>query len=250
MSPLVSIITPCYNAAVFISQTIESVLAQSFDNWEMIIVDDCSSDDSLLIIQKYAGEDSRIRYLRTNKPSGSPSLPRNIGIREAKGQYIAFLDSDDVWLPGKLEEQLRGFKELDVAIVFSNYEKIGQEGERCGRKIIAPSLVDYDLLLKGNCIGCLTAMYDTEKVHKVFFKEIGHEDYVLWLYILKKGYKARNTNTVTALYRVSRQSVSSNKLRTILWQWNILKHEEGLSTYKAVYFFIHYAVSAFKKILI
>ena len=96
MLPLVSIITPCYNAASFISQAIESVLAQSFGDWEMIIVDDCSSDDSLSIIQKYARIDSRIRYLRTDKPSGSPTLPRNMGIKEAKGRYIAFLDSDDI----------------------------------------------------------------------------------------------------------------------------------------------------------
>ena len=96
MQPLISIITPCYNAAPFISQAIESVLAQSFGDWEMIIVDDCSRDDSLSIIQKYARIDSRIRYLRTDKPSGSPTLPRNMGIKEAKGRYIAFLDSDDI----------------------------------------------------------------------------------------------------------------------------------------------------------
>ena len=101
MLPLVSIIAPCYNAASFISQAIESVLAQLFGNWEMLIVDDCSSDDSLVIIQKYAEQDSRIRYLKTDEPSGSPTLPRNKGIKEAKGRYIAFLDSDDMWLPNK-----------------------------------------------------------------------------------------------------------------------------------------------------
>ena len=183
MLPLVSIITPCYNAASFISQAIESVLAQSFGDWEMIIVDDCSSDDSLSIIQKYARIDSRIRYLRTDKPSGSPTLPRNMGIKEAKGRYIAFLDSDDIWLPNKLSDQLKVFEKSEVAIVFSNYEKVSLGGERCGREVIAPCEVDYPLLLKGNCIGCLTAMYDSALTGKIFFKEIGHEDYVCWLYL-------------------------------------------------------------------
>ena len=219
MLPLVSIITPCYNAAPFISQAIESVLAQSFGDWEMIIVDDCSSDDSLSIIQKYARIDSRIRYLRTDKPSGSPTLPRNMGIKEAKGRYIAF----------------------------SNYEKVSLGGERCGREVIAPCEVDYRLLLKGNCIGCLTAMYDSALTGKIFFKEIGHEDYVCWLSILKQGYKAQNTNTVTALYRVSDHSVSSNKLKAMRWQWNILRNEMDLPVYKAVYYFIHYAIRAFAK---
>lgn len=173
MLPLVSIITPCYNAAPFISQAIESVLAQSFGDWEMIIVDDCSSDDSLSIIQEYARIDSRIRYLRTDKPSGSPTLPRNMGIKEAKGRYIAFLDSDDIWLPNKLSDQLKVFEKSEVAIVFSNYEKVSLGGERCGREVIAPCEVDYPLLLKGNCIGCLTAMYDSALTGKIFSRKLG-----------------------------------------------------------------------------
>ena len=109
---LVSIIMPSYNTASFIEETIQSVLNQTYTNWELIIVDDCSSDDSLSIIQKYARIDSRIRYLRTDKPSGSPTLPRNMGIKEAKGRYIAFLDSDDIWLPNKLSDQFKSLREI------------------------------------------------------------------------------------------------------------------------------------------
>ena len=103
---LISIIVPCYNSERYIVQSIESVIMQTFQQWEMIIVDDCSTDNSADIIKKYEAKDFRIRYLKTNEPSGSPSIPRNIGIREARGRYIAFLDSDDIWLPKKLEEQL------------------------------------------------------------------------------------------------------------------------------------------------
>jgi hypothetical protein len=124
---------------------------------------------------------------------------------------------------------------------------MGDENKRLGREIIAPSTVDYSILLKGNCIGCLTAMYDTTKVGKMFFKNIRHEDYVMWISILKKGYRAQNTNTVAALYRVGRHSLSSNKLKTMSWQWNILRNEECLPIYKAAYSFIHYAVRAFFK---
>ena len=247
MLPLVSIITPCYNAVPFIAQTIESVLTQTYPYWEMLIVDDCSTDRSAEIIQTYVKRDLRIKYFRTDHPSGSPSLPRNIAMEQAQGEYIAFLDSDDIWLPNKLSDQLKVFEKSEVAIVFSNYEKVNLDGERSGREIIAPCEVDYPLLLKGNCIGCLTAMYDSALTGKIFFKEIGHEDYVCWLSILKQGYKARNTNTVTALYRVGDHSVSSNKLKAMRWQWNILRNEMDLPVYKAVYYFIHYAIRAFAK---
>ena len=155
-NPLISIYMPTWNRQQLAIRAIKSILRQDYPHWEMIIVDDCSSDDSLSIIQEYARIDSRIRYLRTDKPSGSPTLPRNMGIKEAKGRYIAFLDSDDIWLPNKLSDQLKVFEKSEVAIVFSSYEKVSLGGERCGREVIAPCEVDYPLLLKGNCIGCLT----------------------------------------------------------------------------------------------
>lgn len=246
----ISVIMPMYNAEMFVDKAISSVISQTYFDWELLIVDDCSTDKSSTIVESYMRNDCRIKYLKTDKCTGSPALPRNLGIKEAKGRYIAFLDSDDVWLPNKLEDQLKVIVQPEIAIVFSNYEKIGWNSKRCGRKIIAPSIVDYLLLLKGNCIGCLTAMYDTTKVGKVFFKNMGHEDYIMWLSILKKGYQARNTDTVAALYRVGGHSISSNKLKTMLWQWSILRNEEQLSIYKAIYYFIHYIVKALKKTVI
>lgn len=247
MQVTVSIITPCYNASQYISYTIDSVLNQTYANWEMIIVDDCSTDNSSDIIKQFISGDTRIKYFKTDNPSGSPVLPRNIGIEKATGRYIAFLDSDDIWLPTKLEEQLKLFKDEKTAVVFSNYEKISETGERNQRIIIAPKETNYHNLLKGNVIGNLTGIYDTEKVGKVYCKDIRHEDYVLWLSILKKGYIAKNTNTVTALYRVRENSVSSNKLKILSWQWNILRNVEKISLPKAIYYYINYAIRAFLK---
>lgn len=247
MKRLVSIITPCYNSSVFIEQTIQSVQAQTYTNWEMLIVDDCSKDNSADIIKTYAEEDKRIKYLKTEKPSGSPVKPRNIGIENSNGRYIAFLDSDDVWLPNKLEEQLYLFDDKKVAVVYSNYEKMNENGERGNRIIEAPSETNYQDLLKGNVIGNLTGIYDTEKVGKVYCQYIHHEDYVLWLSILKQGYKAINTNSVTALYRVRDNSVSSNKLKVLSWQWHILRNIEKLPLHRTMYYFFHYAVKGFLK---
>lgn len=242
---------PCYNSVVFILQAIESITKQTWKDWELLIVNDCSTDDSELIIRKFLQQDSRIRYFKTDKSSGSPVLPRNIGIENAKGRYIAFLDSDDAWLPNKLETQLKMFEQYeDMAICFSNYEKMTDKGERNNRIVQAPVITSYKQLLLGNVIGCLTAVYDTEKVGKVFFQNHSHEDYILWLEILKKGYTARNTNTVEALYRVRENSVSSNKLKTLSWQWDIYRNVENIGLFRSCYYFMNYAYRAFKKSLI
>lgn len=238
----ISIITPCYNSVRFIDTTIKSVLQQTNPNWEMIIVDDCSTDGSDLIIKKYSEQDERIRYMKTDKPSGSPTLPRNIGIENASGRFIAFLDSDDVWLPTKLEEQIKLFEDDRVAIAYCNYEKIDEEGRRNNRKVIAPSSTSYKEILKENVIGCLSAVYDSNRVGKVYFSKVGHEDFVMWLTILKKGFIAKNTNTVAALYRIQNNSLSSNKLKALSWTWNIYRNVEHLPFIRSCYYFLHYAV--------
>lgn len=248
MTNLISIITPCYNSFNYIDSCIVSVLSQTLMDWELLIVDDCSTDGSDIKIKAYAQKDKRIKYLKTNFPSGSPTQPRNMGIENAKGRYIAFLDSDDIWLPSKLEEQLNLFlSNPNAAIVFSNYEKISEFGERNNRIIHAPFTTNYKELLLGNVIGCLTAIYDTEKVGKIYFKNINHEDYVLWLSILKKGYIAINTQSVTALHRIRKNSVSSNKLIVLTWQWRIYTNIERTGYIKAIYYFINYAYKAFFK---
>lgn len=249
MNELVSVIMPVYNAEEYVEVAICSVISQSYRNWELLVVDDCSTDASVSIIKSFEEHDKRIHFFQTNSSSGSPVRPRNIAVEAAKGRYIAFLDSDDVWLPNKLEEQLLIFENPDIAVVFSNYEKMTEEGQRSGRIICAPRWTDYKKLLRGNVIGNVTGIYDTHKVGKVFFQPIHHEDYVLWLSILKQGYVARNTNTVTALYRLRKQSVSSNKWKVLGWQWHIYVHVEHIHFFKSVCLFVCYACKAFRKAL-
>jgi glycosyltransferase involved in cell wall biosynthesis len=244
---LVSIIIPCYNSTEYITQTIESILVQTYQNWEMIIVDDCSVDDSVKIILTYQKKDERINLYQTKVCSGSPIEPRNMGIEKASGQYIAFLDSDDVWLSNKLENQIKLFNEKNIGLVYSNYEKISEAGIRSNRIIRAPSAVTYKELLKSNCIGCLTAIYDISKIGKVYFEKFHHEDYVLWLTILRTGYIAKNTNTIEALYRVKKESISANKFVVLGWQWTIYRNFLKLSLFQSFFYFCLYVIKAFLK---
>ena len=249
MNEMVSVIMPVYNTEKYVEEAICSVLSQSYQDWELLVVDDCSTDSSVSIIKRYMEQDRRIHFFQTDSSSGSPVKPRNIGVDAAKGRYIAFLDSDDIWLPDKLQNQIPLFGEGAVAVVFSNYEKMTEEGQCSGRIICAPHCTDYKKLLKGNVIGNVTGVYDTRKVGKIFFQPVHHEDYILWLSILKKGYVARNTNTVTARYRLRVQSVSSNKWKVLGWQWYIYVHVEHIHYLKAVCLFVCYAYKAFWKAL-
>lgn len=246
---LVSVVMPVYNSGRFIDDAIRSVLAQTYQNWELLVVDDSSTDDSVPIVERFAQQDSRIRLYHNANRKGMPSAPRNEGVQLAKGRYIAFLDSDDCWLPTKLEEQVRLFEDEKTAIVYSNYEKMDEDGKRAKRIVKAPQTAGYKTLLKGNIIGNLTGIYDTKKVGKVPFQHIHHEDYAMWLSILKQGFIARNTQTVTAIYRVRKQSVSSKKLSVLTWQWYIYREVEHLGFFSSIYYYMNYAIRGFAKSL-
>lgn len=244
---LVSVIMPMYNAGAFVGEAIESVMAQHYKHWELIVVDDSSTDNSVSIVKEYANKDSRIHIIYNERHLKMPSAPRNLGIKHANGQYIAFLDSDDCWLPDKLESQIPLFDDKKTAIVFSNYEKIDEQGCRSGRIVKAPAQVDYHDMLHCNYIGNLTGMYDRKLTGSMYMPDTHHEDYALWLDILKKGYVAKNTGTVEGLYRVRRNSVSASKLHIISWQWNIYRKHEHLSLLKSIYYYIYYAINGWRK---
>lgn len=249
MSELVSIITPCYNAADLISQTIQSVIDQTYNNWEMLIVDDCSSDNSSMIIQEYVAKDSRIRYFKTSKKSGSPSLPRNIGLEYAKGEIIAFLDSDDIWMPDKLEKQVSFLLRNNYSIGYTYYEKVDWNGNRNNRIIKTRKITHYYNLLCSNSIPCLTSIIRREAIGDTRFKQIPQEDFCFWLDILKKGYTAHNLCQVTAFYREAPSSRSANKIDMFKGYWNVIHNYQGISLLKSCFCMVTYSLIGIKKYL-
>ena len=247
MNNLVSIITPSYNSARFISLTIESVLAQTYENWEMIIVDDCSPDNSNEIIKKYCKKDNRIKLIKLEKNVG-PAVARNIAIKEAKGKFISFLDADDLWLPEKLEVQIKFMKTHDLVFMYSAYKVIDEDGNDLGI-FVPPEEVTYYSILKTNPIGCLTAIYDAEKLGKVYMPDIlkSQEDYAAWLKILKQIKKTKGIKEPLAIYRIRKNSVSSNKLKAAKYQWKIYREVEKLDLIRSIYYFLHYAWNGLRK---
>ncbi|MCQ2584366.1 MAG: glycosyltransferase family 2 protein [Treponema sp.] len=248
MSDKVSIIMPCYNAEKYISESINSVISQKFKNWELLIIDDCSIDKSCEIINSFKEKDSRIFYYKTEIASGSPTVPRNMGIEKASGRFIAFLDADDIWCDSKLESQIPLFSD-NVSVVFSFYKKMKNSGVIHKSVIKSPGIITYKDLLKSNYIGNLTGVYDTSKVGKIFQKKVHHEDYLMWLDILKLGGIAKNTNSVEAFYRESENSVSGNKFLVFKWQWNILRKELKMSLFKSLFYFVCYAINGLLKLI-
>ena len=233
---LVSIITPSYNSERYIAQTIESVLAQTYLNWEMIIVDDVSLDNSNEVIKNYIIKDSRLKLIKLEINSGA-AIARNRAITEAKGTYIAFLDADDLWLPEKLSSQISFMKENDVALSYSSYESIDELGISLDKIINPPTSLTYNDMLKENMIGCLTAIYDTEKLGKCYMPLIRkRQDYGLWLSILKKTDKAYKAPGILAKYRILNHSLSSNKISLLRNNFRLFHRHEGLSSIKSMYY--------------
>lgn len=241
---IVSIIIPSFNSSKFISQTLQSVLCQSFSDWEIIIVDDYSSDNSVEVIQFFVALDSRIKLIQSPENFGVASA-RNLAIKAAKGRYIAFLDSDDIWLPNKLEKQLAFMQTNNYPFTFTAYDKINEFGHVVAR-IGVPNRVSYFNLLKTCSIGCLTAMYDTEYFGKVYMtNSTKREDFATWLYLLKKLDYAYALNLNLSQYRVHSSQSSSNKIKMAVETWRLYREVEGMSLIKTGYYFSHYALSGF-----
>jgi len=241
----VSIITPSYNSLEYITMTIDSVLAQIYTNWEMIIVDDVSTDGSDKIIEQYIKRDKRVKLIRLKENLG-PALARNRAIREATGRYIAFLDADDLWFPEKLEKQLNFMKKHKLSLVYSSYETIDEDGLKINMRI-AKEYIGYVDMLKSNHIGNLTAIYDSKLIGKIYMDDMGHEDYILWLKILKRIGHTRGIVEPLAQYRILSTSISSNKIKTLKWQWRIYRKIEKLDILKSSYYFAWYAYYALMK---
>lgn len=243
--PLVSIITPLYNSEKYIEETIESLLNQTYKNWEMLIVDDCSKDNGVEIVNEYVLKDKRIKLFRNEKNEGV-SFARNKALDLAQGKYIAFLDSDDLWKKEKLEKQISFMEKNNIDLSYTGYEKINMDGSLRG-EIKVPEKLDYKELLKNCLIGFLTAIYLKEKFKIYKFKKTKAEDYIFWLEILKQVDYAYGIQESLAYYRVSNNSRSSNKLDIVRFHWKIYREYEKLNFFKAVYYYFIYIKRGIKR---
>lgn len=244
---LVSIITPVYNSERYIAECIESVLNQSYKNIEMIIIDDGSTDNSESIIKKYANSFHIIKYMKNSKNKGA-WYARNIGIENSKGRFIAFLDADDIYKEDKIKKQINFMLENNYAFTYTSYDLIDENSKFLNKVVYSKEYEDYESLLKGNNIGCLTVIIDKLKIKTPMrFENCHHEDFILWLKILKNNTKAYGLKEVLSSYRKSESSVSHNKIKSAIWTWNIYTNIEKLSLGKSVYCFCKYIINGLRK---
>jgi teichuronic acid biosynthesis glycosyltransferase TuaG len=244
--PLVSIITPSWNVERLIGETIASVQAQTFGDWELLIADDCSTDNTAAVIEGHSAKDPRVKLIRQPR-NGGPALARQAAIEQAKGRFIAFLDSDDLWLPAKLERQLAFAREHRAALTFTAFRRINEDGSVTGRLIAVPASLTYDQLLKNTAIATLTALVDREIAGAIAMKNEGYDDFCLWLDVLRPGHVAYGLNEDLARYRVRGVSVSSRPMRSAGWVWHIYRGVERLSLAKSAWCFAHWSARAWLK---
>ncbi len=246
--PLVSIVVPVYNAARFMDDTIQTVLNQTYQNWELLLIDDCSSDDSVQIIKKYQKIDERIKLFKLSENSGA-AIARNTGIDKAKGRYLAFLDADDLWVNNKLELQIAFMQEKNVAFSFTGYEFADENGKPNGKKVHVPETITYKQALKNTTIWTSTVMLDMQVINKptIYMPDIGSEDTATWWKILKTISRAYGLDLITSYYRRTSNSLSANKLSSMKRTWNIYTSSENLSTVYAGFCFIFYCANAAKR---
>lgn len=240
---LVSIVTPLYNGERFIAQTIESVLAQSYTNWEMLIINDGSTDKSEQIAQQYAAEDDRIFVF--SQPNAGSAAARNNGIRRATGRYIALLDADDIWDPSFLQKQLAFMQLTGGKLVCAAHRRIDENNQECLQPFFPPREASYNDLLKTCSISCLTAVYDTEPFGKMYLNEnlsSLRDDYVLWLEIVKKVGTVYGNQEVIASYRILSTQLTAKKSKMIKPQYKVYREIEHLGPFKSLYYLICWGI--------
>ena len=242
--PLVSVIMPSYNAERYIAESIESVLHQTYRNWELIITDDCSSDRTPEIVHSYCQQDQRISFVVAEQHSGIAQT-RNQSIARAKGRFIAFLDNDDIWVPEKLDKQVQFMVENNYAFVYSAYELMNEDGTPKGKTIKTAGVIDYDKYLKNTIIGSGTIMLDTAKTGSLQMPDNAtSDDMALWCKILKDGHQAHPMKETLMKYRVRSNSASANKLKAAKDVWLVYRKQEKLSFFHALTCFCCYAFNA------
>ena len=230
---LVSIIMPTYNCAKFIGKTIESVIAQTYENWELIIIDDCSKDNTEEVVSEY--KDNRIKYHRLENNSGA-AVARTEAMKKASGRYMAFLDSDDLWKKDKLETQLEFMNKNNYNFTCTEYEQIDEEGNKLNKVIKVKKRADYNRILLDCPVGNSTVMYNVEKLGKFEVPNIRkRNDDALWLQILKKEKYIYGMPDILMEYRIRSNSISSNKLSLVKYHWQLYREIEHLSVFRSAF---------------
>ena len=247
MKALVSIITPAYNSAKFIAETIQSVQNQTHENWEMIIVDDGSSDETLAIVQAFIDKDKRIKFYKLALNSG-PAVARNTAIEKASGDFMTFIDADDIWFPTFIENSIKTIQETKIPFVFSSYKRSNEHMEFVYSDFIVPQKVSYSDILKSNSISCLTAFVDVKTLGKKYMPLIRkRQDMGLWLNYLKVIPFAYGIQETQAIYRIRQNSLSRKKSDLIKYQWQFYREVEKLHIFQASYYMMHWMYRGFMK---
>jgi glycosyltransferase involved in cell wall biosynthesis len=246
--PLVSIVTPVYNAARWLPETLASVRAQTLTDWEQILVDDGSKDGSVAMIEAAARQDTRLRLLRTAQNEG-PSAARNLAIHAAHGRFIAFLDADDLWLPEKLARSVAWLATNGYDFIYHDYRHLSHDGSRVGALIRAPEKLDWRTLhTRRGMGGCLAVVIDRERIPAFSFPPIAPyraEDFCLWAQLIRDGHTGRRLPADLGRYRLSAKSRSANKLGGALNAWHLYRKMSGLSLARTLFWWSQYAWNAF-----
>ncbi len=242
---LVSIIVPVYNAERFIAETIDYVQKQTYEAWELLLVDDCSTDQSRAVIEQKARADERVRLI-VQEGNGGAAKARNRGIWEARGQYICFLDADDIWLPDKLKVELDYIRKMQAGFVFMGYEFADASGEGLGKVVHVPARITYRQALKNTTIFTSTVMIDRDRIpdEDICMPCIESEDTATWWRILKKHGAGYGIDENLVRYRRSADTLSSNKLTAVRRIWNLYRRQERLSVMRSAYCMCFWAFRA------
>ena len=242
----ISIVMPAYNAARFLPETIASVVAQTCRDWELLVADDCSTDDTRRVVARHAAGDARIRLIALPR-NGGPAMARQAALEVARGRFIAFLDSDDLWLPGKLQRQLEFMRSTGVAFSCTAFRRISADGSRAGRIVHVPPRLTYHQLLGNTAVATSTAVLDRDLTGPFRMVKTYYDDFALWLEITRRGFPACGLDEDLMRYRVTGGSVSRNKLRSAMKVWRLYRDVERLSLGPAYWAFARYAANAARK---
>ncbi|WP_438964950.1 glycosyltransferase family 2 protein [Flavobacterium sp.] len=247
MNDLVSIITPTFNSAKYISETILSVQKQTHQNWEMILIDDCSSDNTIDLIKDFIAKDHRIKLYQLDLNSG-PAVARNKGIENGNGKYMTFLDADDIWFEDFIENSIKTIQKTGIHFVFSSYKRSDETLNFIYSDFIVPQKVTYSDILKSNSISCLTAFLDIEILDKKAMPLIRkRQDMGLWLKYLKEIPFAYGIQEPKAIYRIRKNSLSRKKSDLLKYQWQFFREVEKLNVFQSVYYMLHWMYRGFMK---